>query len=52
METAEHIQLGILLELFGGFVLVDANSTLPLGLEFVLMATGLLVGVLGATRSA
>ena len=50
MERTVAVQLGILLVLFGGFFLVDANSSLPLGLDVVTMFVGLSFGVFGACR--
>ena len=47
MERENWIQLGILFVLFGGFILVDTNSSLPFGLDFLLMCTGLMIGILG-----
>ncbi|WP_211311724.1 hypothetical protein [Halarchaeum salinum] len=50
MGKTEEIQLGILLVLFGGFILIDANSSLPMALEFGIMVIGLGIGVVGAIR--
>jgi len=48
MEQTDEVQLGILLVLFGGFILIDTNSSLPLGFEFLIMVFGLLIGIIGA----
>lgn len=48
MEQTDEVQLGILLVLFGGFILIDTNSRLPLGFEFLIMVFGLLIGTIGA----
>lgn len=48
MEAEAKLQLGILLVLFGGFFLVDMNSSLPFGTEFLIMLLGLFIGIVGA----
>lgn len=47
MASLTFIQIGMLLVLFGGFILVDADSTL-FGLEFYIMLAGLGTGLVGA----
>jgi len=51
MEQIAEIQLGILFVLFGGFILVDPNSSLPLGFHFLIMVIGLFIGIDGALNS-
>jgi len=51
MEQLAEIQLGILFVLFGGFILVDPNSTLPIGLDFLIMVIGVFVGIDGGINS-
>ncbi len=47
MEQTAEIQFGILLVLFGGFILVDTNSSLPMNVEFLIMVIGLFIGLDG-----
>ena len=47
MDRANWLRLGILVVLFGGFILVDTNSSLPFRLGFLLMCVGLWLGVMG-----
>jgi hypothetical protein len=49
MEKSEEIQLGILLVLFGGFILISSSS-FPMNFEFGIMLIGLAIGVVGAIR--
>ena len=44
--------LGIALILFGGFILADPSSNLPLGIEFWLMLVGLLLSIVGFRQRA
>ena len=46
-QSTKNLLLGILLILFGGFILVDPASSLPFGLEFICMLLGLLIGAVG-----
>jgi len=47
MDRADWMRLGILLVLFGGFILVDTNSSLPFRLGLLLMCVGLVLGLIG-----
>jgi len=47
MNGTKLILFGILLTLFGGFILDDPASGLPMGLDFALMVFGLLLGLYG-----
>lgn len=49
MNKEVEVQLGILLVLFGGFILIS-RSSLPMNFEFGIMLVGLAVGVVGALR--
>lgn len=49
MKKETEVQLGILLVLFGGFILISTSS-LPMDFEFGIMLIGLAVGVVGALR--
>ncbi|SEV92096.1 hypothetical protein [Halobacterium jilantaiense] len=49
MNKQIEVELGILLVLFGGFILVSSSS-LPMDFEFGIMLIGLAVGVVGALR--
>jgi hypothetical protein len=49
MKKETELQLGILLVLFGGFILIS-SSELPMNFEFGIMLIGLAVGVVGALR--
>ena len=44
---AKLMLLGIALILFGGFILVDPSSSLPLNLEFWIMLLGLFLSIAG-----
>jgi hypothetical protein len=48
MERDNWMRLGILFVLYGGFIMVDTNSSLPFGLDFLLMCLGLVLGIVGA----
>ena len=46
LKPIKTMLLGMMLMLFGGFILMDPTSTLR-GIEFLLLIIGLLIGVFG-----
>jgi len=45
-QSTKNFLFGILLTLFGGFILVDPGSSLPFGFELICMLLGLIMGVI------
>lgn len=47
VRSTKYLLFGILLILFGGVIMIDPTSSLPVNLEVVCVFVGLVVGLVG-----